>query len=186
MKLVFLAKSHRNSYKIKLYCVSKPFYLIHTDVWGPSRITTLTGKKWFVTFIDDKVAKLFQDFYSMVENQFQTKINIRRSDNGTKFYNDCLGDFLLEKGILHQSTCRDTHQNGIVERKNEHLLEVGKALMFHMNVPTHLWGDAILTSYLINRMPIRVLKYATPLQTLKNKFPNTHFTSDLPLKFFVV
>ena len=86
----FLAKSHCNSYKIKLYCASKPFYLIHSDVWGPSKITTLTGKKWFVMFIDDHtclcwlylmnsksaVAKLFQDFYSMVENQFQTKINI--------------------------------------------------------------------------------------------------------------
>ena len=75
----------------------------------------------------------------MVENQFQTKISILRSDNGTKFYNDCLGDFLLEKGILHQSTCRDTpQQNGITERKNKHLLEIGRALMLHMNVPTHL------------------------------------------------
>ena len=59
--------------------------------------------------------------------------------------------------------------------------------MFHMDVPTHLWGHAILTTcFLINRMLKRVLNYATPLQTLKNKFPNTHFTSDLPLKFFVV
>ena len=57
-----------------------------------------------------EVAKLFQDFYSMVENQFQTKISILWSDNGIEFYNDCLGDFLLEKGILHQSTCRDTPQ----------------------------------------------------------------------------
>ena len=54
-----------------------------------------------------------------------------------------------------------------------------------MNVPTHLWGDAILTScYLINRMPTRVLNYASPSQTLKNTFPNTRLTSDLPLKFF--
>ena len=81
--------------------------MIHSDVWGPSRITTLTGKKWFVTFINDhtclcwlylmnsksEVPKLFQDFYSMVENQFQTKISILWSDNGTEFYNDYLGDF---------------------------------------------------------------------------------------------
>ena len=122
----------------------------------------------------------------VVENQFQTKISILWSDNGTKFYNDCLGDFLLEKGILHQSTCRDTpQQNGISEHKNKHLLEVDRALMFHMNVLTHIWEDAILTScYLINRMPTRVLNYATPLQTLKNTFPNTRLTSDLPLKIF--
>ena len=85
---------------------------------------------------------------------------------------------MLEKGILPQSTCKDTpQQNGIAERKSKHLLEVGRALMFHMNVPTHLWGDAILTScYLINRMPTRVLNYATHLQTLKNTFPNTCLT----------
>lgn len=93
---------------------------------------------------------------------------------------------MLEKGILHQPTCKDTpQQNGITEHKNRHLLEVGRALIFNMNVPTHLWGDAILTScYLINRMPTRVLNYETPLQTLKTTFPNTRLTSDLPLKKF--
>ena len=48
-----LSKSHRNSYKSKIYHASKPFYLIHSDVWGPSKINTTSGKKWFVTFIDD-------------------------------------------------------------------------------------------------------------------------------------
>ena len=59
--------------------------------------------------------------------------------------------------------------------------------MFHMNVPTHLWGNAILTScFLINKMPKRALNYATPLQTLKNTFPNIHLTSNLPFKFLAV
>ena len=94
-----------------------------------------------------EVAKLFKDFYSMVENQFQTKRSILQIENGIEFYNDCLGDFLLEKDILYRLTCRDiTQENGIAERKNRHLLEVDKALMFHMNVRTYLLGDAILTS----------------------------------------
>lgn len=48
-----LAKSHRVSFPIKPYSASKPFYLLHSDVWGPSKVNTLSGKKWFVTFIDD-------------------------------------------------------------------------------------------------------------------------------------
>lgn len=48
-----LAKSQRTSYIPKPYQPSKPFYLFHSDVWGPSRVTTVSGKKWFVTFIDD-------------------------------------------------------------------------------------------------------------------------------------
>ena len=64
---------------------------------------------------------MFQVFFKMVKNQFQ----LFRSDNGKEYFNEHLGNFFEEKGILHQSTCRDTpQQNGIAERKNKHLLEV--------------------------------------------------------------
>ena len=76
------------------------------------------------------VKKLFTNFYNMIENQFQTKIGILLSDNGTKYFNEHLGGFLKSKGIFHQSTCRDTpQQNGIAERKNKHLMEVARAIM---------------------------------------------------------
>lgn len=194
------AKNHRSSYPQRGYQASKPFYMIHSDVWGPSKVTTLSGKKWFVTFIDDHtrlcwiylmkkksdVKNLFEDFYTMIENQFQTKIGILHSDNGTEYFNEHLEAFLKNNGIVHQSTCRDTpQQNGIAERKNKHLLEVARAIMFYMNVPKYLWGEAILTaSYLINRMPTKMLKYQTPLECLKIFFPEARLFSDLPVKVF--
>ena len=112
------------SYKIKDYFPSSPFYMIHSDVWGPSKIHTLNGKRWFVTFIDDHtrlcwmylmksksdVAQIFKEFYTFIETQFQTKINILKTDNGTEYFNTCLGICLKEKGIHHISTCRDTPQ----------------------------------------------------------------------------
>uniref|UniRef100_A0A2N9FH39 Integrase catalytic domain-containing protein n=1 Tax=Fagus sylvatica TaxID=28930 RepID=A0A2N9FH39_FAGSY len=71
-------------------------------------------------------------------------------------------------GIIHQTSCVDTpQQNGVAERKNRHLLEVARSLMFAMNVPKSFWGDAVLTAaYLINRMPSKVLQFQTPLQSL--------------------
>lgn len=61
----------------------------------------------------------------MVDNQFHSKISIFRADNGKEYFNEYLGNFLREKGIFHQSICRDTpQQNGIAERKNKHILEV--------------------------------------------------------------
>ena len=48
-----LSKSHKTFYPPRPYQPSRPFYLIHIDVWGPSRINTISGKKLFVTFIDD-------------------------------------------------------------------------------------------------------------------------------------
>lgn len=132
-----------------------------------------------MTFIDDhtricwiyllekksEVEQRFKDFFLMIENQFQTKIDILRSYNGTEYFNQHLRAFLLEKRIIHQSTCRDIPQkNGIAKRKNRHLLEVARAIMFSMNVPKYLFGDALLTAcYLINRMSSRILKFDTPL-----------------------
>ena len=94
--------------------------------------------------------------------------------------------FLKEKGIHHQSTCVNTpQQNGIAERKNKYLLEVAHAIMFSMNVPRYFWGEAVLTaSYLINRMPIRILKYSTPLKCFQKIFPLSRIYSNLPLKVF--
>ena len=49
------------------------------------------------------------------------------------------------------------------ERKNRHLLETARSLMLNSNVPTHHWGDAVLTTYfLINR---------TPSSSLENQIP---------------
>ena len=48
-----LSKSHRTVYQSRPYQASTPFYKIHSDIWDPSRITTSSNKRWFVTFIDD-------------------------------------------------------------------------------------------------------------------------------------
>ena len=132
-------------------------------------------KKWFVTFIDDhtrlcwvfliseksEVAHILQNFYNMIKPQVQTKLCILHSDNGVEYMNEIFGSYLKEKGITHQSTCVNTpQQNSIAERKNRHLMEVARALMFSMNMPKYLWGESVLTAaYLINRMPSIVLNY---------------------------
>ena len=66
-----------------------------------------------------------------------------------------------------------------------YLLEVARALMFSMHVPKYLWGDAVLTTtYLINRMPTKVLNIRTPLNHFKEFFPTARLFSSLPIKVF--
>ena len=48
-----LVKHHHAHFPSRPYTPSKPFSLIHSDLLGPSKIPTMTGKKWFVTFMDD-------------------------------------------------------------------------------------------------------------------------------------
>lgn len=50
-----LSKHHRASFPLQPYKSTKPFSVIHNDVWGPSSDNTIMGKRWFVTFIDDHI-----------------------------------------------------------------------------------------------------------------------------------
>lgn len=89
-------------------------------------------------------------------------------------------------GIIHQSSCAHIpQQNGVVERKNRHILEVARSLMFTTHVPKFFWGEAVSTfTYLINRMTFRVLKFQTPYQVISSCFPHTRVLSTLPAKVF--
>jgi hypothetical protein len=75
---------------------------------------------------------------------------------------------------MHQTSCPDTPpQNGVAERKNHHILEVARSLMYTMNVPKFLWSEAVMTAtYLINRTPSRILGMKSPSELLfrENKF----------------
>ncbi|KAK3028106.1 hypothetical protein RJ639_039800 [Escallonia herrerae] len=77
-------------------------------------------------------------------------------------------NYMNQHGILHQSSCTDTPtQNGVAERKNRHLLETARALLFQMKVPKPFWADAISTAcFLINRMPSTVLNGDVPYSVL--------------------
>ncbi|CAN1753617.1 Retrovirus-related Pol polyprotein from transposon TNT 1-94 [Linum perenne] len=195
------SKHTRSVYPSLPYKSTHPFSIIHSDIWGPSKVTDLSGSRWYITFIDDhsrltwtylmktksETATVFKTFYQMIHTQFNTPIKVLHTDNAKDYFNHEINTFLTTHGIIHSSSCVETpQQNGIAERKNRHLLEVARALLFSSQVPKYLWGDAIRTAtYLINRLPSRVLKFESPRQILLSLFPHiTSFSSDLPLKVF--
>ena len=113
-------------------------------------VTTHRWARYFVTFIDDhsrltwvylmkeksEAGIRFKDFHTMIQNQFQTKVKVFRSHNSKDYFNSILGEYFKAHGIIHQSSCIDTpQQNGIAERKNRHLLEVARSIMFTTHVP---------------------------------------------------
>lgn len=76
----------------------------------------------------------------------------------------------------HQSSCVVTpQQNEVSERKKQTLVGSSQISSFTVNVPKFFWGEAVLAStYLINRMPSRVLNFKTPCQVLFESFRNSH------------
>ena len=133
-----------------------------------------------------EVSSIFPTFHKFISTQFGAKIQTQRSENDKEYFNQDLITYLQKEGILHHSSCVDTpQQNGVVERKNQHLLDVARSLLFQMKVPKIYWGEAILTAaYLINRMPSRVLEYQSPMSNLSTLFPNFQGFGSLPSKIF--
>ena len=74
--------------------------IIHTDICGPLSVPCFTGKKCFITFIDDlsrygyvylmheksQAIDIFEMFITEVERQLDKKIKIVRSDRGGEYY----------------------------------------------------------------------------------------------------
>lgn len=86
--------------------------------------------------------------------------------------------FFNDHGTYFQHSCTNTpQQNGVVERKHRHLLNVGRALRFQANIPLTFWGESIQTAcYLINRLPTPLLSRTTPYKLLHHKPPiYSHF-----------
>jgi len=117
---------------------------------------------------------LLKSFVAYVETQFHVSVQSVRSDNGLEFQDTAALQFFASKGILHQKSCVDTsQQNGIVERKHKHLLEVARALMFQANLPQYFWGESVLTAvYLINRFPTPLLQNKSPFELLYKERPS--------------
>ena len=169
-----LEKRTRVSFPKRLDLWTKSdFELVHTNVWSPSRSASTLGFRYFVTFIDDysrctwlflmktrvELFSIFQKFHAEIRTQFNTSIRILRSDNAKKYLSIPSSFFMSSHGIVHQSSCAYTpQQNGVVEHKNRHLVEIARTLLLHHKVSQRFLGDAILAArYLINRMPLSVL-----------------------------
>jgi hypothetical protein len=160
-----LSKHHRVSFPPSINKSDAPFVLVHTDVWGPSRVVSLSGYRWFVSFNDDfsrttrvyllkdksDMFYVFQMFHKMIQTQFNSKIKIVRSNNGGEYMSSDLGTYFREQSIIHQTTCVVTpQQNRVAEQKNRHLLEVTHSLMLDTHVPKSYFGGTPYSRLLIS------------------------------------
>ncbi|GJU79874.1 ribonuclease H-like domain-containing protein [Tanacetum coccineum] len=101
--------------------------LVHLDLWGPFKVTSREGFKFFLTIVDD-----FRG--------------------------------------LRETLSYTPQQNGIVERKHIHLLNVARSLLFQRGIPLNVWSECVLiATYLINRLPTSVLNGKSPYDLVYNK-----------------
>ncbi|GJZ89261.1 putative RNA-directed DNA polymerase [Tanacetum coccineum] len=133
------AKQTRKPFPLSEHKTKSLGDIVHLDLWGPYKVASHTGHRYFLTIVDDytravwvylikskdEVFESINTFFNLIKNQFKSTVKIFRSDNGTEFVNQNFHKFCKEKGIVHQTSCAYTpQQNGVVERKHRHLLNI--------------------------------------------------------------
>ncbi|KAG3215583.1 Retrovirus-related Pol polyprotein from transposon TNT 1-94 [Phytophthora cactorum] len=162
--------------------------VVHSDVCGPMQTPTFGGKRYFVTFIDDKshfcvvyllrnkseVAAKFAEFVVFAETQTGKRVKTLRSDNGGEYTSSTMAKFCSDRGIVQKFTPPYTPQlNGVAERMNRTLVECARCMLEHVGMPKPYWGEAVVTAtFLRNRCPTRAINHdKSPHQVCTGKKP---------------
>uniref|UniRef100_H3H925 Integrase catalytic domain-containing protein n=1 Tax=Phytophthora ramorum TaxID=164328 RepID=H3H925_PHYRM len=162
--------------------------VVHSDVCGPMQTPTFGGKRYFVTFIDDKshfcvvyllrnkseVAAKFAEFVAFAETQTGKCVKTLRSDNGGEYTSGAMAKFCADRGIVQKFTPPYTPQlNGVAERMNRTLVECARCMLEHAGLPKTYWGEAVMTAtFLRNRCPTRAVSHdKSPHQVWTGKKP---------------
>ncbi|KAJ4715440.1 Retrovirus-related Pol polyprotein from transposon TNT 1-94 [Melia azedarach] len=153
-------KLHRSKFPKAIHRTKGTLDYIHSDCWGPSRVESLGGHRYFVSMIDD--------FSRMTWGRRSKGL---RTDNGLEFCWSEFDEFCKNEGIARHHTVRDIpQQNGVAERMNQTLLERARCMLSNAELTRRFWAEAVSTAcYLINRGPHTGINLKTPFEVWSGK-----------------
>ncbi|GJS46855.1 retrovirus-related pol polyprotein from transposon TNT 1-94 [Tanacetum coccineum] len=162
-----MGKSKKKPHKPKSEDINQEkLYLLHMDLYGPMRVTSVNGKKYILVIVDDysrftwvkflrskdEAPDFIIKFLKMIQLRLKVPVRRIRTDNGTEF------------------------QNGVVERRNRTLNEAARTMLIYAKGLLFLWAEAVATAcYTQNRSIIRLRHGKTPYELLHDKLPNLSF-----------
>nr|GFA73036.1 retrovirus-related Pol polyprotein from transposon TNT 1-94 [Tanacetum cinerariifolium] len=140
-------------------------HLLHMDLCGPMRISSINGKRYVLVIVDD---------YSRYT---WSPVIIIRTDNGTEFKNQVPKEYFDTVGISHQmSSVRTPQQNGVVERRNWTLVEAARTMLILSHAPLFLWAEAIATACFTQNCSIIHRQFnKTPYELINGRKPDISF-----------
>ena len=112
----------------------KALELVYSDILGPFEVASLNGSKYSVTFIDEYVkytrnkSKVMDKFKEYVAKNGTPRP--LQSDNGAEYTSRKFNEFCRDpKGKQEFTIPERAQQNGVVERFNHTLVEMGRCLL---------------------------------------------------------
>lgn len=166
---------------------TKPFEIVHMDVFGPVDTQSLGGAVYGIVWTDDysrwrvikfmkakseslsKTKEFLADVSGLTKGQY--KVRGLHSDNGGEFISREFKRYCKRKGIRQTYTGpRAPQQNGVAERANRIVLDMTRCLRLESGLGKELWGEISSTAvYIVNRIPTVALGGDTPYYRLFGK-----------------
>jgi Integrase core domain/GAG-pre-integrase domain len=156
-----------------------------SDVWGPARVKSIGGAKYFISFIDDaartnipmflktkgEATSRIKQYVAMIEKRHGRTPKYLRFDNGRELVNKEIESWAAKKGIIIETTAPySPSQHGTAERFNRTLLELARAMLIAKGLPAFLWTEAVAhAAYIRDRSPTKALDKETPYETWTGK-----------------
>ena len=151
-----MGKSHKLSFPEAKHTTEGILDYVHSDLWGSPNVTpSLSGCKYFLTFIDgyskrvwiyflktkDEAFQKFEEWKNLVENQTQKKLKCLRTDNGLEFYNSRFDKVCRDTGVKRHKTCPYTpQQNGVSERMNRTIMDKIRSMLHETGLGAEFLG----------------------------------------------
>ncbi|GJT87968.1 retrovirus-related pol polyprotein from transposon TNT 1-94 [Tanacetum coccineum] len=124
-----LGKSTRVSFGRGQHTTDGVIDYVHADLWGPSRVESMSGCRYFLSIVDDYSRRVWVHFFRHKNEAFQH----------VQEWKELVVP--LQSGIARHLTVAETpQQNGLVERMNRTLLN--KVSIYRLEKKTHmdLWS----------------------------------------------
>ena len=183
-------KSHRSArHKGPGSRATRPFELLHTDMWGPIRPTAPGGLGYAILYVDDfsryrkvylikrksDAASTLQQYITEFPAKRQERIGRIRADSALEYTSGTFKELCDAKGITQEfSAPYSQWQNGVAERSWRTLGDKTRAMMIASGLPASFWGHALIhATYLVNISPTTAVSgYSCPFEAFYNRKPD--------------
>jgi hypothetical protein len=174
---------------------------IHSDLWGPAPVATKAGKRYYITFTDDKTRLThlnllrlkseafdsYKEYEAWCNTHLDARIKVFHCDRGGEYLGKEFILYLKSKGTGQKLTVHDTPQhNGVAERCNRTIVERIRALLHSSGLPKMLWGEAARhVVWLMNRTSTKAVDGMTPYEAAFGKKPDLRHVREWGEKVWV-
>jgi transposase InsO family protein len=160
---------------------------VHEDLCGPVTPATPGGRCYFLLLIDDlscymwvvvlgskgEAADAIRHAQAAAEAECGRKPRVLRTNNGGEFMAAEFTSYCTDEGVQrHYSALYSPQQNGVIERRNQTVMGMARALLKPRGMPAVFWGEAVVTAvYILNRSPTKALNGRMPYEAWHGRKP---------------